>query len=74
MNYCYNLSTGFNCSRTHKQRSRIKGLIRSNPPHPSPAAEAQEDPAGTALIQTLKITIEPGMKTGPHKHAIPLLA
>jgi len=31
-------------------------------------------PAGTPLIQTFKITIEPGMKTGPHKHAIPLLA
>ncbi len=31
-------------------------------------------PAGTPLIQTFKITIEPGMKTGPHKHAIPLFA
>ena len=31
-------------------------------------------PAGTPLIKTFKITIEPGMKTGPHKHAIPLLA
>jgi len=31
-------------------------------------------PAGTPLIETFKITIEPGMKTGPHKHAIPLIA
>ena len=31
-------------------------------------------PAGTPLIKPFKITIEPGMKTGPHKHAIPLLA
>ena len=31
-------------------------------------------PTGTPLIETFKITIEPGMQTGPHKHAIPLLA
>lgn len=31
-------------------------------------------PEGTPLIKTFKITIEPGMKTGPHKHAIPLIA
>lgn len=31
-------------------------------------------PAGTPLIKTFKITMEPGIKTGPHKHAIPLLA
>ncbi|MEE3329797.1 MAG: cupin domain-containing protein [Myxococcota bacterium] len=31
-------------------------------------------PAGTPLIKIFKITIEPGMKTGPHKHEIPLLA
>lgn len=31
-------------------------------------------PAGTPLIKTFKINIEPGMKTGPHKHAIPLIA
>ena len=31
-------------------------------------------PVGTPLIRTFKITIEPGMKPGPHKHEIPLLA
>ena len=35
--------------------------------------QAYTFPAGTPLIKPFKITIEPGMKTGPHKHAIPLL-
>ncbi len=36
--------------------------------------QAYTFPPGTPLIQAFKITIEPGMKTAPHKHAIPLLA
>ena len=31
-------------------------------------------PSGTPLIEAFKITIDPGMKTALHKHAIPLLA
>lgn len=31
-------------------------------------------PPGTPLIEAFKITIDPGMKTALHKHAIPLLA
>ncbi len=36
--------------------------------------QAYTFPPGTPLVQAFKITIEPGMKTAPHKHAIPLLA
>ena len=31
-------------------------------------------PAGVPLIKVFNITIEPGMKTAPHKHEVPLLA
>ncbi|MDE0884169.1 MAG: cupin domain-containing protein [Myxococcota bacterium] len=36
--------------------------------------QAYTFPKGVPLIEVFKITIEPGMKTAPHKHAIPLLA
>ncbi|MDG2332918.1 MAG: cupin domain-containing protein [Myxococcota bacterium] len=36
--------------------------------------QAYTFPDGVPLIEVFKITIEPGMKTAPHKHAIPLLA